>query len=143
MQEHAILIGRGSLSWPRIERVSDRYGAIGLYNSNSKEEIVTQGAHLNMEIIKDCAGKKGQLIAKVTETRKSTHIGDLFRGFFPATPFLNEEILLGEGDLFHQVEDGVDVVGLHPADGRNSDWLNPEMLYRAHEQTVELYFIEK
>lgn len=35
-----------------------------------------------------------------------------------------------------------DMVGLKPEDGRKTDWLNPHNLYRAHEQTVRLYFEE-
>ena len=31
-------------------------------------------------------------------------------------------------------------VGLYPEPHRESDWLNPEMLYRAHDQDVRLIF---
>jgi len=141
MDTNAILIGMGSLSWPRMERVSDRYGSIGVYNEDSTEKTVCKGANLNVATIQNMAGNKGQLIAKIIETRKSTHIGDLFRGFFPSMPGVGEEIVLGDGRLFHAITDGVDTVGLLPEDGRASDWLNPENLYRAHEQTIELYFL--
>lgn len=141
MEENAILIGHGSLSWPRIERVTDRYGYIGLYDSDSQERPISDGAALDLSKITSLLNKTGRLIVKVCETRTSTHIGDLFRGFRPITPEKDEEIELGNGKLSHLVQDGVDTVGLIPEDGRGEDWLNPERLYRAHEQTVNLYFI--
>lgn len=136
-----ILIGTGSLSWPRMERVCDRYGYIGLYDRNSEETPIAPGGALDMSKIKEFLSKKGKLLVKIKETRKSTHIGDLFRGLFPVTPAIGEEIELGEGILSHLVQDEVDIVGLLPLDDRQQDWLNPESLYRAHEQTVDLYFI--
>lgn len=85
-------------------------------------------------------GVTGQLIAKVLKVRESKHIGDLFRGFFPTTPEVGEEIILGEGDVFYEVVEGEVHIGLRPRDGRKKDWLDPKKLYRAHAQYVELYF---
>lgn len=141
MNTNAILLGQGSLSWPRMERVSDRYGYISLYDSNSQEEKIANGAYLNVEKIKALSPKIGQLVVQIIETRQSTHIGDLFRGFAPVKPEENEEILLGKGKLSYLVQDGIDTVGLIPSDERRIDWLDPKMLYRSHEQTVMLYFI--
>lgn len=31
-----------------------------------------------------------------------------------------------------------DAVGLRPLDGRETDWLDPHVLYRLHDQTVAL-----
>ncbi len=76
------------------------------------------------------------------EARKSEHIGDLFRGFFPETPEVGEEIILGEGSVFYMQEDDRIYIGLKPNDGREKDWLDPKKLYRAHAQYVELYFKE-
>ncbi len=33
-----------------------------------------------------------------------------------------------------------DLIGLKPADGRTTDWLNPKSFYRTHLSKVELYF---
>jgi hypothetical protein len=83
------------------------------------------------------AGQRGSLVVEVLETRESTHIGDLFRGFFPSTPQVGEVIRLGSGAVF--VEPGeISTIGLLPDDHRTSDWLDPQALYRAHEQTVRL-----
>lgn len=139
--EGGILIGQGAISWSRGERISDRYGVVGVFNENSMEQTVTKGAGLDLNKIEQISGTKGQLVCEVIETRQSTHIGDIFNGFFPITPEMGEIIILGSGSIFHENTDGFDYVGLEPEDERETFWLNPEMLYRAHEQTVKLYFI--
>jgi hypothetical protein len=51
--------------------------------------------------------------------------------------------VLGEGELFVEIDDeyaGVPTVGVYPEDGRETDWLDVEALYRAHCQTVKVYF---
>ena len=138
-----ILIGKGALSWNRSERVTDRYGAVNLWNKNANEKIITSGAYLDIKLIKAHEGKKGSLICEVIEIRESTHIGDLFHGFHPNTPELGAEIILGEGELFYHRTDGIDSVGLKPLPprwGTATFWLDPEKLYNTHEQTVNLYF---
>ena len=120
------LLGVGVMSWLGSERRSDRYGSVGLFTDPTGEK---------MPIKSDISGN-GELIAVVKETRESHHIGDFFRGLFPSTPNVGDKIILGSGDLFF--EDGC--VGLKPDDGRSHDWLDPEQLYRAHDQTIELYF---
>jgi hypothetical protein len=92
------------------------------------------------ETIKEYAGQKGKLIAEVIATRKSSHIGDLFHGFFPTTPNIGEEIELGEGTLFYEPGEYF-AVGLKPDDNRETFWLIPQNLYRVHEQTVKLFFL--
>ncbi len=80
-------------------------------------------------------------------TIKPTHIGDLFRGVSPSTPKVGETIVLGTGTFFTEPTDwyaeGVKfslAFGLDPDDGRETDWLDINSLYRLHEQDVELYF---
>lgn len=127
-KDNKILLGIGILNWDRGERVSDRYGFVKLFTSVGIEETLL--------FDEDHKDRKGRLVAKVIETRKSDHIGDLFHGVFPVTPDVGESIILGEGML--AVDD--DAVGLKPEDGRESMWLDIWKLYRAHLQTVELYF---
>ena len=122
-----ILLGTGVLNWDRTERITDRYGAVHL--SNQPEGGKQLKFLMNLE------GQKVALIAVVKETRESPHIGDFFRGLYPETPYVGENILLGTGTLFFDEAS----VGLKPDDGRDSDWLNPKALYRLHYQTVELY----
>ena len=126
--KNKILLGTGILNWDRGERVSDRYGFVKLFTAIGSEETLLFDA-----VHKD---KNGRLIAEVIQIRKSDHIGDIFHGVFPVIPDVGENIVLGEGRLV--VDD--DAVGLTPADGRESLWLDINMLYRAHLQTVKLYF---
>ena len=144
-----VVLGVGVLNWPARERRGDRYGLIGL---NSKS-----GGYDGENSIEDAKkykalppeqdpvyGKHGKLVAMVLETRQSGHIGDLFHGVFPVTPEVGQEIALGEGTLFHEESEGFDgLVGLRPDDGRNTLWLDINSLYRCHDQTVELRFIEE
>lgn len=142
MSEKSILLGKGILSWTRYERIGDRYGIVFLMqNGQTSETPERNGVQLEGHKLE---GNKGKLVAIVLETKESTHIGDLFHGFFPSTPEVGEKIELGEGELFFEPHIGssatYDCVGLRPNDGRETFWLNPNMLYWAHEQLVELYF---
>lgn len=125
-------LGVGILNWPRGERISDRYGCVTLAEDVEGDKYV--------DLVRLKPGLKGKLEAHVLETRQSWHIGDWARGVFPETPEVGEVILLGEGLLFYDLVDGIVHVGLKPEDERKHDWLNIKKLYRAHEQTVELFF---
>lgn len=141
------VLGEGVLSWPRAERITDRYGVVylGIWDGRSRHElggVATQGSvHLEESV----AGQRGSLVATVLEARKSGHIGDLFYGVFPTTPEAGERITLGAGTLFFKglEEDGetYHMVGLRPDDGREYHWLDIRALYRCHEQTVRLEFV--
>lgn len=124
-----MVIGTGRLSWDRSERVSDRYGTVQLFDGDAE---VTP----DLAFVRATVPARGHLIAKVLYTRKSEHVGDLFRGIFPSTPDVGEIIDLGEGTLFSEGNS----VGLFPDDRRESDWLDPKKLYRAHDQDVMLIF---
>lgn len=138
------LIGTGALSWWRTERISNRYGSVALYHENSLGATISDGERISKDTIKPLLGQQGKLIAEVTHTRESTHIGDLFRGLSPSTPSVGDVFVLGEGTFFSEpiIEDNkLDVcVGVEPTDGRDEDWLDPNKLYQVHEQTVNLYF---
>lgn len=103
------LIGQGVLNWNRTERVCDRYGAVHLSETIDSEPPLA----LNQSFV----GNYGKLIAVVTEARESRHIGDFFRGVFPETPGVDDEIELGEGTLFFEGTE----VGLMPADRRDPE----------------------
>jgi hypothetical protein len=129
------LLGEGILNWPAMERRSDRYGYVHLspdvipldFSSDEEPSYIP---------LKRYQGK-GKLIARILKTRQSQHIGDLCRGIFPTTPDVGEEICLGEGRLHYEDHN----VGLKPLKPRHTDWLDPHMLYRCHEQTVQLVFM--
>lgn len=126
------LLGIGELNWHRSERITDRYGSVGLFCGDKTIELNSA-----MEL----QGLTGKLICRVIEARKSPHIGDFMRGLFPETPEIGEELTLGEGIFFVEMNKDGFYVGLEPSDGRESDWLNPKNLYRAHSQTVSLHFV--
>lgn len=137
------ILGYGIFGWMSPERKSDRYGAVALFDGDSKEKKLIDSPIVHLDKIKEVEGKKGSLYVEVLETRQSTHIGDMFRGIYPSTPKKGAKIKLGEGVLFTEVSYGIQTIGLRPDDGRQSDWLNPKKLYKAHEQTVNLFFVQE
>ena len=130
-----ILLGTGALDWNRDERKSDRYGTVSLFLTMEHD------VPLNLQPSYEWQGKRGCLLAIVRENHRSSHVGDRARGFFPPQePLpLGTELTLGEGVLFIEQEDGM-AVGLAPDDGRLKDWLDPNVLYQLHSQTVDLFF---
>lgn len=141
-------IGEGVLTWSRSERVSDRYGSVYLISEG--QDSLTPGparSLVNREVADRLIGKTGELVAVVTGTRDSTHIGDFFHGLHPSTPEVGEIIVLGTGMFFVEpAPQGGAQVGLSPApdspERPNGWWLDASRLYRAHEQTVQLFFGE-
>jgi hypothetical protein len=125
-----MLLGKGVLEWASGERVSDRYGTVKLFTDTGEEKTIP----LNDKVSE---GVVGQLIAVVEETRESPHIGDFVRGIYPSQPKVGEEFTLGTGKLFFEEDNAV---GLQPLESRQSDWLDPHILYKLHFQTVSLYF---
>ena len=139
-----IVVGQGVLTWPSVERISDRYGTVGLMAEGSNSWTAGDPGWVDVHRALP-EGRRGRLQALVLTTRKSNHIGDFFRSLYPSTPEVGDVIVLGDGTVFHGWArdahgDGA-LVGLVPDDSRDTDWLDPAQLYRAHEQTVELQFI--
>ena len=129
-------IAIGPLNWPGSERRSDRYGRIAFWGQDIYEPVV------NSTLMHELVGKSGKLRCRIRQPRKSTHIGDLFRGLFPSLPEEGEDLFLGEGEFFITEEvEGAVPFGVRPHDGRDSDWLDPEQLYRCHESICEVYFV--
>jgi hypothetical protein len=130
-------IGAGELGWGNMERVGDRYGMVGLFE---RGEFWGKATWKRIAPITTQEGFKGRLVAVVTNTRDSHHIGDMARGIYPSTPDVGDVVELGHGTLaFEDQGDGYST-GLYPDDGRSTDWLNPHSLYRVVHQDVELRF---
>ena len=127
--KNKILIGNGIVSWNKVERQSDRYGTISMFNTGK----------LFIDTINKYLDKQGKLICEILETRASYHIGDLYHGFFPQTPKIGDMIELGNGKLFIE-KDEYYSVGLSPVDNRATFWLDPKKLYNIHNQTINLFF---
>lgn len=135
-----IKLGRGVLSWDASERISDRYGTVWLLPEGVNSLIRCDPISL-IQPRAEWEGSEGELIAVVTEARDSTHVGDLFHGVSPETPEVGEIIVLGDGQLFFETgTHGGFFAGLRPLDQRSTLWLDIRKLYRAHEQSVELFF---
>lgn len=132
-----LLVGEGVLTWNRHERVSDRYGTVYLM-AEGGDSLGGENEDARPALRIPDREARGCLVAEIVNTRESTHIGDFFRGIRPSTPTVGDVILLGEGSIFREEYS----VGLSPKDDRTSDWLDPHALYRCHEQTVRLWFIE-
>jgi len=130
-KKNKVLLGTGILSWDRVERVTDRYGTVKLFNSIDQDSATAFDINLS--------GKKGELIAEVIETRKSNHIGDLFHGISPTVPKVGDVLLLGKGKVFFE---GIFAVGVQPVRKRETLWMDIKNLYRAQFQTVKLFFKE-
>ncbi len=138
-------LGCGLLMWDCKERITDRYGAVYLSDSNSQDIVLEPNAYTNVELVSQLVGECGTLLAQVVELRKSTHIGDLLPKIYPSQPKKGERIILGEGVFFVEslihIGETTLAVGVRSTDQRTTDWLNPNSLCRVHEQTIILQFL--
>ena len=87
------------------------------------------------------------MTCKVIAARDSDHVGDHFYGIIPTTPDVGEVIDLGVGTfrlglIPQYAEDQSISMGLEPGDGRQELWIDPRLLYRIHDQTVEVHVEE-
>lgn len=142
MNSTKILLGSGILTWGSEERRTGRYGSITLDDSDYDHTIVIK-SEIKQVTISSLVGQRVTLEVRVTIVRKSGHAGDRFLGIFPETPDLGEIITIGTGTLFTDyLSWGCGLaIGLRPQDNRNELWLDPRILYRLHDQSIELYAI--
>jgi len=131
-------LGVGILSWNGSERRSNRYGVITLCPANY-EETAFFPVSWDEDLLQELNGKRVRLTATIRETRKSGHCGDRFLKVFPSLPKVGDSINFGVGTLTLEFNEKTRAVGLRPGDGRDQLWIDPRKLYRAHDQTVELY----
>lgn len=133
------LIARGILGWDAPERRENRYGALNIaatpYDVGPVAEVF-----FDREAVSRLVGSKVRLTAVVRETRTSGHCGDRSLGIKPSTPEVGEILVLGVGALaMGKNHEGEPTVILMPGDGRAELWIDPRLLYRLHDQTVELH----
>lgn len=134
-------VGRGIFTWNGSERRSDRYGSFVLSGADYNQ-TTSCSPKLDFEALQPFLGRRVRLTCKVLETRPSGHIGDLFLGIKPSTPEVGDLIELGVGHVTTAPcgwSEPVSCVILQPEDDRQKFWMDPRILYRLHDQTVELY----
>lgn len=133
-------VGHGIFTWAGMERRTDRYGSFVLGDQPSPGKRLT-APFLDLKALKRLEGKRVHVVCKVVVARKSEHIGDMFHGFAPSTPKVDEEVDLGVGVLHLEDAgfDGLTAVVLEPHPTRQHFWMDPRKLYRLHSQTVDLF----
>ena len=143
-------IGSGIFSWCSSERRSGRYGAFFLAPSDF-DERVQRDVHLDVAALRALEGRNVRIALRILESRPSGHAGDQFLKVFPGTPpDVGSVIELAVGRLlladhshhdvrYHPTQVGI---GTAPSDGRAELWLDPQVLYVLHDQTVELLIEE-
>lgn len=144
------LIASGIFMWSASERRGRRYGYIYNADTNYNSDVKVEPKTL-VDVMSKFEGKRVRFIAKVIENRQSGHAGDLFcyPRMFPVMPEAGEEIVVGIG-TFSTTSDPDTVAGsadniafgVIPSDGRDYFWIDPRVIYRLHDQTVELYVEE-
>lgn len=128
-----MLIAKGIFSWDGAERRSQRYGAFTVDCTDFNNDVETEAFRNKYE-------GRCWVYCRVVETRKSGHLGDQFLKISPSTPKVGEIIELGVGNLKSVRNDFIDIMyELHPEDSRKHFWIDPRILYRLHDQTVEIY----
>lgn len=154
--QREVLIGEGYLNWRRMERQTDRYGAIWLSKKRDLyrpelgnfpgarfiEDIAewASARRNSVDLSKAPVSSYGLLVANVIESHIPLHRGDLIRNIRPEPPLPGERLELGEGVLFIEKDIYGQTVGVKPIDERENDWMDPQTLYRAHLQKVALVF---
>lgn len=138
------MIGQGIFSWDGVERRSNRYGAVHLYDKTYNGEKPGVPVRVDYAQLKMFEGKRVRIVAKVIESRFSGHIGDLFLGVRPSKTKVGTCIDLGVGMLETPPNafDGTPDFVLRPDDGREELWIDPRKLYQLHDHTVEIYIQE-
>lgn len=135
-----MVLGEGVLSWPNMERVSDRYGVVDLaHEPNGDIYVIFDEVTVQM---------RGTLVAVVLDVLDEWPFQDHYgTGPLYARPAVGEPVVLGTGTLFtekfasmHGDRPGRILAGVRPDDGREERWLDPAALSRVHHQRVRLEF---
>lgn len=135
------VLGTGALNWDRSERVSNRYGFVAFFETDSRDAYIAPWT-LDTVLLRRLAGTRGRLVAKVVTSRVSTHIGDLSLGAYPRQRPEGTRLVLGEGLLRIGSAAGAGGsmrFGVAPEAGEYP-WMNVRALYDAHENVVCVTF---
>lgn len=136
-----VLLAKGIFMWDAPERREQRYGWF-FAGRETFDDKVHFPYTFNDKEAESLQHKKVKITVKVVESRKSGHAGDQFIDMMPSTPTIGEEIALGVG-IFNIRRNawiaGLMDMALVPKDNRGKYWIDPNLLYRLHDQTVEVY----
>ena len=140
-KDPVVILGSGILGSTPFERHTDRYGTVHLTILDSvpgetppARTVLVPGTTSRI-VAWDHAplGVAGTLVAHIIAT---THNRDIW-GQLPKP---GERIVLGSGTLFTESYAGAPVIGVNPADGRETDWMNCDAIGRCRDQLVRLAF---
>ncbi len=137
-------IAFGIFTWAATERRSQRYGYFYPDYTNWAENMLQQvKPEIDLEGMSPLLGQRVRITVNVLEARESGHAGDRAIGIFPSMPEAGQIIDIGVGVLdLLQLDYWTPcgwAIGLQPGDGREEYWIDPAILYRLHDQTVEIY----
>lgn len=144
------LLATGVFGWGKYERQSKEYGYVAVeptgYGDKAKCGIEP---YFDTALLNSLIGKRVRLTALVRECRQSEHVGDLYL-YYPGTtdpllpiqPEKNEVIEIGVGPLQFKLDDQFKnpMFGVNTTGGKFQ--MDPEQLYKLHDQTVDLYIEE-
>ena len=131
-------LGSGIFCWMAQERRSGRYGSFFLCDENYEGDV-HHDVVVDTKAVGALDGKRVRLTAKVIQSRQSGHVGDNFLKIKPVRPQDSELIEIGVGLFWIDTTPKGDTqMGLKPSDDRKDLWIDPRILYRLHDQTVEI-----
>jgi hypothetical protein len=140
-------LGSGIFAWSADERHSGRYGAFFLSPSNL-DETEHHPVQLDLTTLSTLNGLHVRITLRIRASRPCGHVGDFALHLAPGPPpepgtlielGVGRLFLLDHGDFPRDAHPTGVGIGLAPSDGRDRLWLNPVVLYRLHDQSVELF----
>ncbi len=120
-----VWIGDGVFTWPRYERITGRYGLMGV------TDLI--GSPIGLPGLQP-PGSLGRLEVEIVDTRPSP-----FQS--PPIPKAGDRFEFGPGYFFTGCSDGITWFGLQPVEPREENWLDPKKLNQCHGQVVRVYWL--
>lgn len=158
------LLAEGRLDWPKGERHTERFGVINIqtagrnpeeYAREQLDEFLARTAAFpgqgvtrqendptaeHADFTSAPIGMFGRLIVEVTEIEDSEEEARLGSKIPANVAEVGDELVLGTGELFTEEDEGIVSIGINPADGRETEWLDVANLRSVHRQMVKLFF---
>ena len=140
LESSVVILGGGILGSTPGERHTDRYGAVHLTVLDSipgipapPRTVVVPGTTSRVVAFDHAPlGATGTLVAQIVATARYPKMGP--------QPEPGDRIVLGSGTLFTETDMGAPVIGVRPADGRETDWMDADAIQRCRDHLVRLDF---